>query len=197
LNRGGPLARRRERARRARHVAFLESVGADQVEHSDERLLDHLLATRALLADWGARTELCDAALFHSVYGTQFLQDGLLGSDRRDEVRTLIGAGAEELAWLWHAVRRESLARNLEGSADLSIECRDGATVALSRSQFDDLVSLMLADAVEQLPRRGPEGLERQRRWLTPFLDTAMPPAAHAARDLFARLERQYAASSA
>lgn len=155
------------------------------MEHSGERLLDHLVATHDLLASWGARPALCDAALYHSVYGTQFLDEELLGSDERDQVRARIGDEAEALAWLWHAVRRESLAGNLSREDDLQIECQDGAVVGISRRQFEDLVNLMIADAVEQLPRRQPENVERQRGWLTPFLPVAMPAAAEAARELF------------
>lgn len=174
----------RERLRRRRQTRFLLANGADAVEHSGERLLDHLLEVRGVLEGWGARTALCDAGLFHSVYGTQFLGEELLGSDRRDEVRELIGPEAEELAWLWHAVRRESLADNLGRSEGWQIETRGGEVVPISRQQFEDLVNLMVADAVEQLPRRGEEGLRNQRPWLTPFLPLAMPAAADAARKL-------------
>ena len=176
-----------ERLWRARHIRFLRKAGAGRIDHSGERLLDHLAATHDLLASWGARPALRDAALFHSVYGTQFLADELLGPDRRDDVRARIGEEAEELAWLWHAVRRESLAANLERDGGLSIECQDGTTVAISRRQFEDLVNLWVADAVEQLPRRDAESLERQRGRLTPLLGVAMPAAESAARELFAR----------
>ena len=157
------------------------------MEHSGEHLLDHLLATRALVESWGARPALCDAVLFHSVYGTEFLGEGIVGTERRAEVRTLIGDESEALAWLWHAVRRESLADNLGRSENLRVDCRDGTVASLSRQQFEDLVNLMIADAVEQLPRRGAESAERQQKWLSPFLRVAMPQAALAARECFRR----------
>ena len=81
------LGRPRERVSDARKLRFLRDEGAERVEHSGEHLLDHLVATRDLLAGWGARQELCDAALFHSVYGTQFLDDSLVGPDQRGRVR--------------------------------------------------------------------------------------------------------------
>jgi hypothetical protein len=186
----GPL----ERLRLARLVRFLESAGAERVEHSNESLLDHLLATREVLASWGGRRELCDAGLFHSVYGTQFLGDELLGTDRRDEVRAMIGAEAEAVVWLWHGIQRESLAQNLGRTDDLTIELRDGNAVTITPQQFEDLVNLMVADAVEQLPRRLPENVERQRNWLTPFLPLALPEAARTAQDVFSRYGPEAAA---
>lgn len=187
----GRLSRRLRRPRtapdRERKLRFLSEAGADRVEHSDERLLDHLTATGDLLASWGARPALCDAALFHSVYGTEFFSDEILGPERRSEVRALIGDEAELLAWFWHAVHRESLADNLGREDDLRIELRDGGTEHLSRRQFEDLVNLMIADAVEQMPRREVENADHQQRWLSPFLATAMPEAATAARESFGR----------
>ena len=177
----GPLGR----LRLIRLKRFLKASGAERIDHSNESLLDHLLATRAVLEGWGARRELCDAALFHSVYGTQFLDDELLGLDRRDDVRALIGPEAEQVVWIWHGIERESLARNIGRDRELSIDLRDGTEVPVTPQQFEDLVNLMVADAVEQLPRRLPENVERQRGWLTPFLPIALPDAARAAERVF------------
>ena len=176
---------------RADWISFLRSTGADRVEHSGERLLDHLAATHELLAGWGVRQAVCDAALFHSVYGTQFLEDTVVGLERREEVRARIGDEAEELVWLWHGVRRKSLAENLERSGDFRLERLDGEVVPLSEQQFHDLVDLMIADAVEQLPRRRAQDRKRQRDWLTPFLPLATPAAAAAARELFAGADEE------
>lgn len=186
----------RERLRLARLVRFLRASGAERVEHSGESLLDHLLATRGVLEGWGARRELCDAALFHSVYGTQFLGDELLGTDQREKVRAMIGDDAEAVVWLWHGIKRESMAGNLGRDQDLRIELRDGSEAPITPQQFEDLVNLMVADAVEQLPRRLPENVERQRNWLTPFLPLALPAGARAAQEVFSRHGPQAAASS-
>jgi hypothetical protein len=177
----------RERLRLRRLVAFLRENGAERIDHSNESLLDHLMETREVLASWGARRELCDAGLFHSVYGTQFLGDELIGTDRRDDVRAMIGDEAESVVWLWHGIERPSIARNLDREESLSIDLRDGTEQPITRQQFVDLVNLMVADAVEQLPRRLPENVERQRGWLTPFLPLALPAGADAARAVFAR----------
>ncbi|HEX8647926.1 MAG TPA: hypothetical protein VF715_13610 [Thermoleophilaceae bacterium] len=177
----------RERLRLRRLVGFLRENGAERIDHSNESLLDHLVETREVLEGWGARRELCDAALFHSVYGTQFLGDELLGLDRRDDVRAMIGDEAEAVVWLWHGIKRESLADNLGRESGMRIVMRDETEVPITPQQFEDLVNLMVADAVEQLPRRLPENVERQQGWLTPFLPLALPEGARAAERVFER----------
>jgi len=52
-------------------LRFLRKASTEQMPHSEVGLLDHLLGTRQLLIEWEARPALCDAGLFHSVYGTE------------------------------------------------------------------------------------------------------------------------------
>jgi hypothetical protein len=44
---------------------------ADRMPHSGRSLLDHLVGTRQLLVDGGARPPVCNAGLIHFVYGTR------------------------------------------------------------------------------------------------------------------------------
>ena len=82
--------------------------------HSDRGLFDHLLGTRQLLVDWGARPALCDAGLFHSIYSTEHYEQTAVALTRRDEVRQLIGEEAESLVWLFCMMRRETFSWTLE-----------------------------------------------------------------------------------
>lgn len=140
-----------------RKVAYLRAHGADQHEHSGEaRLLDHLLATRALLEAWGEDPAVQDGALFHAVYGTEQFGPTTVPEERREEVRALIGARAEALAWLWCHCTRDSLEANLArpDGDDLAIVHRvTGERVALTAQQLADLGKLSVANALEQLPR--------------------------------------------
>ena len=52
------------------------------------------------LKSWGCSQELCDAGMFHSIYGTELFQDFTLPLERRGEVRNLIGERAERLVYL-------------------------------------------------------------------------------------------------
>ena len=47
---------------------FLREVNTETMPHSERGLFDHLLGTRQLLVEWGARPALCDAGLFHSIF---------------------------------------------------------------------------------------------------------------------------------
>ena len=53
-----------------RRIEFLREAKIGELKHSEKGLLAHLLGTRKLLEQWGARAALCAAGLFHSVYGT-------------------------------------------------------------------------------------------------------------------------------
>lgn len=79
---------------------LLRSLGFDALPHdSHVPFLSHLIGTRRVLLTWGSRPALCDAGLFHSVYGTEYFEP-----DRRpdrDTVTAIIGAEAERVAWLW------------------------------------------------------------------------------------------------
>ena len=58
---------------------------------------------------WDGTPELCRAALFHSIYGTQGFQGFTLPLDRQPELRTLIGDYAEKIAYLNCFMDRDSL----------------------------------------------------------------------------------------
>src|SRR3954462_15069341 len=88
-----------------RRVSFLRA--ASEMGHPGGVLLDHLLGTRRLLASWGERPALCDAGLFHSVYGTEYFTPE--HAAERDAVIAVIGAEAERVAWLWCANKRSTL----------------------------------------------------------------------------------------
>jgi len=67
--------------------------------HGTRKLSDHLLGVYKLLEDEGAPQEVCDAGLFHSIYGTEIYKHKTLTS--RDIVRSLIGDEAENLAHMF------------------------------------------------------------------------------------------------
>src|SRR5580704_14622773 len=97
-----------------KRVQFLRGVNIEAREHSERGLLDHLLGTRQLLLEWGARPVLCDAGLFHSVYGTEGYKHATLPLSMRSRVQELIGNEAESLVWLFCFMRRKTLGDNLD-----------------------------------------------------------------------------------
>src|SRR5262245_45310123 len=87
----------------AQMLKLLDALGANQPRPGGRTLAEHLEGTRALLADMGSEPQVCLAGLFHSAYGaeggTSRARDANLGF--RDEVRSVIGPAAEELAYLY------------------------------------------------------------------------------------------------
>jgi hypothetical protein len=155
-------------------LELLRSLGFGELEHdSHVPFLAHLLGTRRLLASWGERPALCDAGLFHSVYGTEYFEPERAAS--RDDVVAIIGADAERIAWLWCAIRRDSL-----DVARRTVVLRvDATTEPLTASEVGDLATLWAADTVEQIERMAPH--ERGfASGLHAVVSAASPPARRA-----------------
>jgi hypothetical protein len=74
---------------------------ADQTRHSGRSLFDHLVGTHDLLQRWGNREEVCDAGLFHSIYGTNAFRRQCWPLNRRANIANLIGSEAETLVYLF------------------------------------------------------------------------------------------------
>jgi hypothetical protein len=134
---------------------FLVEHGIERIPHTKKSYLAHLIGVYRLMADHGCTEELCQAGMFHSIYGTQLFQGFKLPLERRDELRELIGERAERLAYLNCAVYRPTLDRAVESSAEpYQITDRiSGEEVSLSRADFDDLCRVHLFDWLEQAPR--------------------------------------------
>lgn len=159
-------------------LELLRNLGFGEITHdSHVPFLSHLVGTRRLLARWGSPWELCDAGLFHSVYGTEFFPTAAPVS--RSEVRDVIGAGAERLAWLWCTIRRDTI----DAAAGSAVDRHTGDGIALAPSELSDIATLWAADTVEQLGRMAPH--ERAfADGLPNVLHLASAPARRAAGDV-------------
>jgi hypothetical protein len=134
--------------------------------------------TRQLLVEWEARPALCDAGLFHSVYGTEYYQLKAIPLTMRNEVQGLIGDEAESLAWLFCMIRRETLFQNLEREREFRVQHRlTNEWIPLTATQFQDLWTLTMANSLEAYPRCS-WIWRRYFRWtLRRFRKFAIPPA--------------------
>lgn len=165
----------------AEQIAFLNAKGFGGVEHdSHVPFLAHLGAVRGLLVQWGARPALRDAGLFHSIYGTEYFDAGL-GEVGRDEVRAIIGAAAERIAWLWCWLRRDTIAADTASA----VHRATGRLVELERQEIVDLTELWVADFVEQRDRLGKD---ERNPWAR--LVELSPLASAPAQAAFARSRR-------
>jgi hypothetical protein len=82
-------------------IDFLESIGCGETEHSGRTLLEHLIGTYKILDEGFAPLHVCDAGLFHSVYGTSYFKPKTISLDNRDIVKDIIGEEAENLVFMF------------------------------------------------------------------------------------------------
>src|SRR5262249_31494265 len=102
----------------------------------------------------GERPALCDAGLFHSVYGTEHFSPSAVPLGMREEVAGLIGAEGENLAWLLGVLGRQGCDESVGRADGLRVRDRlSGEWLPLTHGQFSDLVPLTFANTMEALPR--------------------------------------------
>jgi hypothetical protein len=77
-----------------------------EIRHSKRTLYDHLVGTHDLLRKWGADDRVCDAGLFHSIYGTARFVRAAMSIYDRDIIKNLIGVDAERLVYLFCVLDR-------------------------------------------------------------------------------------------
>lgn len=169
-------------------LRFLRKANTEGMPHTNRGLLDHLLGVRRLLVEWEARPALCDAGLFHSIYGTQHYELEAVPLGMRDEVRQLIGDEAESLAWLFCAMRRETLFRNPGPGGEFRVQHRStDEWLPLTEIQYQDLLTMVFANSLEAFPRRSRIGRRKLRKRLQRVRGMAIPPVQRAIDRLDAR----------
>jgi len=132
----------------------LEKMGVIDVGHTNGTLRDHLLGTYNILRRWNCSEELCLAGLCHSIYGTESFQKQTISLNKRNEIRELIGEEAEALVYYFGAHVKEHFWNLLDRSDNFEILDRFiGETTFVSFAQISDLVTLTLANWLEQRPR--------------------------------------------
>lgn len=134
---------------------YFQDVGADDVPHTQKSYLAHGIGVYTDMKAWGGNEVLCNAALFHSIYGTQIFQGFTLPTSRRDELKKFIGERAEWLAYLNCFMDRESFDKQVSADKKVyPIKHREtGETMHVSREDYDDLVRIHLCDWLEQVAR--------------------------------------------
>jgi hypothetical protein len=136
----------------------------DVLEHTGTAAFDeHLKGVQAVLRYWGAPKHLCDAGLFHSIYGTEGFQGFSLPLSQRDAVRSLIGSKAEKLAFIFCMLDRSTFdetvfAWSMEGTnhSDALFQLRARPelgrfSMELNKEEWLDFLELTLADWLEQV----------------------------------------------
>ncbi|ETS74360.1 hypothetical protein PFICI_14226 [Pestalotiopsis fici W106-1] len=96
---------------------FLKELTSAEEYHGEKSFYQHLVNVYNYLESQSLPQEVCDAGLFHSVYGTEFYHFSS-ASITRDVVRGYIGEYAEELAHTFCGLRKDrflSILNNVPG----------------------------------------------------------------------------------
>jgi len=159
-------------------IKFLKKNGADATPHSGRTLLDHLIGTHNLLEKWHRRDSVCDAGLFHSIYGTENFPNVTIAPSMRLLVKKLIGEEGEKLAWTFGVLERESFDQNIPRRSGYSVRDRtNGKTIPLSSTEWLDLVDITFANTLESMPYLPWLQKKRCRKYLEQFGFVAPAPA--------------------
>jgi len=134
---------------------YLVALGTADIGHTEKNYLAHAIGVYNDMKAWGGSDDLCYAALFHSIYGTQQFQGFTLPLERRPEVQALIGDYAEKIAFVNCFMNRASLDAQVAEIKDSYpiIHRVSSETIMLTRDEYDDLVRLHLCDLLEQVER--------------------------------------------
>ena len=128
----------------------LRALGAAAFAHVNGSLERHLHGTERLLRRFGNREAVCLAGLYHAVYGTAGITGRLVDADARDAIVAIIGAEAEDLAYLYGACDRERFHPRIGSPLQrLFIDRFSGAQYRLSEPQFAGFCEITLANEVE------------------------------------------------
>lgn len=144
-------------------AGFFRELGAAEISHSENTYLSHASGVYRDLKSWGCSRELCEAGVFHSIYGTELFQKFTLPLERRSEVRELIGQRAERLVYLNCCLVRSSFDESLkreQGPYTMKDRFLQ-QEIELSKEDYDDLCRLHLCDWLEQVVRSNNWNLRR------------------------------------
>lgn len=134
---------------------YLVALGTADVGHTEKTYLAHAIGVYNDMKAWDGSDDLCYAALFHSIYGTQQFQGFTLPLERRPELQALIGDYAEKIAYVNCFMDRATLDAQV-GEEKESYPIANRVTsevIELTKDEYDDLVRLHLCDLLEQVER--------------------------------------------
>jgi len=151
---------------------FLRGRPGATVRHSGSTLIEHLAGVRDKLKAWQCRPAVCLAGLYHSIYGTENFRPQTVSVTERPVVAQVIGAEAEQLAYLFCMLNVRGFIAEIE--ADLaSPERRLRDSDRMSGGEKLDLLHLFAANWLEQMPRMRPIHRATRARFfrkITPLL---------------------------
>ncbi len=130
---------------------LLDETRLGLISNFGRSYLSHVVGAYRQLRDWNADADVSRAGLFHSIYIDSRVEPDLL---HRERVRQVIGERSERLAYAFCATSFAYIEQVLHGSAAIELPDRlANGTLRLSRTDFDDLCLIHLAEWTEKAPR--------------------------------------------
>lgn len=135
-----------------KYLDTLKALGTDTTPHSGRTLFAHLKGVYDLLAEWGNDQTVCLAGLFHSIYGTRSFQITTVPLNHREMVREVIGAEAEELAYLFCICDRKTFYPDHPTTKPDEIhDVVNDLQVTVSEKQLTQLIEVEAANTIDQM----------------------------------------------
>jgi len=148
----------------------LAELGAEELQHINGSLLSHLQGTFDLLKAWGNRESLCQAGLYHAVYGTFAFEGSLVDLKKRASIAALIGAAAEKIVYYYSACDRDYFYPRIGRVDEPNFLNRfTGQFENISKQMLNDLLELTLANELEIIKKDDAFLAERRVKYKSLF----------------------------
>lgn len=122
---------------------YLKELGTLDVAHSGRSFYDHLCRVEQILRVCNCNEDVCLAGLYHSIYGTNSFRRQT--ATDREKIKQVIGARAEELAWLFCSANRPFC-----WFCGNNFVLIDGSSVVVDDQTLHDLQMIEGANLLEQ-----------------------------------------------
>ncbi|ARN76321.1 DUF6817 domain-containing protein [Oceanicoccus sagamiensis] len=132
----------------------LKALGVGEFEHLNGNLETHLYETYQLLVNWGNPDFVCDAGLYHAVYGTQAMKDlGIpckeFSPSDRPNIRKIIGNNAENLVYLYGACDRDYFYPQIGSPNPIYRDRFDQSEKRLPGSTMQNILEITMANELQ------------------------------------------------
>jgi hypothetical protein len=148
------LLRNRQYDPPKKQIKILKELGTNSTEHLNKRsLYSHLLGTYRILKKWNAPEQVCLSGLYHSIYGTYNYRKCIVNLEQRDIIKAAIGSDAERFVYYYCLEDRNISLLTFEQVNEFKIRTwRQEKEISLTQEEVSILITIRLADHLEQLP---------------------------------------------
>lgn len=157
----------------------LRDLGVGEFVHLNGSLESHLMETYEILANWGNPEFVCDAGLYHASYGTQPMKKfGIAHKEYdpadRPKIRSIIGAEAESLVYLYGACDRDFFYPQIGTDEPVYRDRFTNSNAILPEDGMRNLLEITLANEL-QICGSDPSFLNKNREWYIDLFDRFEP----------------------